>query len=122
MTELLPGMIALIFTVLVLIDSCILVTAFVYSRYIFSRYLMKHHRQKWDELVYAEYHGLNWFSFDKTPQLRKFRTESTDDLGDSNIRKMRRLSIDLFKIGITAWLSFLVIFIVVGIVFLIKGK
>lgn len=123
MADILPGIIALIFAIFVLIDGCIIIASFVYSRYIFSRYLMTHHRQKWEELVYKEYQGLNWFSFDKTLQLQKFRTESTEDLGDPNIRKMRQLSIYLFKTGVTVLLSFIVIFLVVGIAsLLIRGK
>ena len=100
MTELLPGIIALIVAIYVLINGCILIASFIYSRFIFNQYLRKHHRQKWEELVYTEPHGFNWFSSDITTQMWKFRTESAENLGDPNIPKMRKISVYLFKIGI----------------------
>ncbi|MFH1702058.1 MAG: hypothetical protein ABIB41_01335 [Nitrospirota bacterium] len=121
MTELLPGIIALIVAIYVLINGCILIASFIYSRFIFNQYLRKHHRQKWEELVYTEPHGFNWFSSDITTQMWKFRTESAENLGDPNIPKMRKISVYLFKIGIWGWLGLLIIFIAVGVVaFLIK--
>lgn len=119
MAQYLPGIIALIFAVSVLIDGCIIVAAFIYSRYIFSGYLMKHHRQKWDELVYEGYNGINLFCFDKTQKMQKFRTESVEDLGDPTIKKMRQISIYLFKTGVTVLISFMVIFIIIGIISLL---
>ncbi len=73
-------------------------------------------------VVYAEPHGFNWFSYDITTQMWKFRYKSKEDFGDPKIQKMRKISIYLFRIGIWGWLSLLLIFIVVGVVFLIKGK
>lgn len=121
MADILPGIIALIFAFLVLLNGCIFFASFIYSRFIFNYYLKKHHRQKWEELVFAEPHGFNFFSSDITTQMWKFRTESAEDLGDPNILTMRKVSIYLFRICIWGWLSILVIFIVVGIVaFLIR--
>ncbi|MFQ5853919.1 MAG: hypothetical protein ACE5JU_25450 [Candidatus Binatia bacterium] len=121
MADLVPGVVALVFGAFVLIDACLLFLSYIYSRFIFNRYLMKHHREKWEELVYtAEYQGLNLFSFDKTPQLRKFRSESDEDLGDPSIRKMRTISIYLFKTGILVWISLVVIFLVAGLAFVLS--
>ena len=116
MVDSVPGIVALVFAALVLIDACLIFGAYVYSRFFFNEYLRRFHRKKWEELAYqGEYQGLNLFSFDKTPQLRKFRCESTEDLGDPKIRKMRTISIYLFKTGIIAWISLVVIFALVGV-------
>ena len=113
-----PGAVALVFAAFVLIDAGLLLMSYIYSRFIFNRYLMRHHREKWEELVYTgEYQGLNLFSFDKTPQLRKFRYESGEDLGDANIRRMRKISIYLFKTGIIAWISLVVMLALAGLAF-----
>jgi len=109
------GIIAIIFAVIVFIDSCVIIASFVYSRIVFSNYLRKYHRQEWEKLAYAEPHGFNWFSSDMTVQMYKFRTESSEDFGDANIPKMRKISIYLFKFGIWGWLCLLVIFTIIGI-------
>ena len=122
MVESVPGIVALVFAAFVLIDACLILGAYVYTRFIFNRYLKKNHRQKWEELVYqGQYQGLNLISFDKTPQLRKFRSKSAEDRGDSKISKMRAISVYLFKTGIIAWVSLVVIFVFVGIFLVLSG-
>jgi hypothetical protein len=120
--ENLSGVIALVIVAYVLINSIIFIVFFVYSRFIFNYYLKKHHRQKWEELVYAEPHGLNWLSSDASPQMRKFRCDSKEDFGDIRLRKMRKVSIYLFRIGIWGWLSLLTIVIFISVAFFIFKK
>ena len=98
-------------------DALLILAAFVYTRLLFSGYLRRHHLRKWEELVYSpEYRGMNLLSFDKTPALRRFRCESSDDLGDSQVSRMRRISIYLFNTAIIAWLGLVVLVVIGGLV------
>ncbi len=106
------GALTLIFVSFLICDACLIIFSYIYSRFIFNRYLMRNHLTKWQELVYTDnYRGLNLFSFDKTEQLRKFRCDSKEDLGDPNITRMRRISVYLFRIGMLAWIGLIIIFI-----------
>jgi hypothetical protein len=121
MSELISGIIILIFVGLAIGDLCLILFSYIYSRYIFNRYLMRHHRHKWEELVYTNnYRGTAWFFFDKTPELEKFRSKSNEDLGDPNIARMRKISIRLFKAGIFGWLGIVLVFIVACVIYSLK--
>jgi len=100
-----------------LIDLLLIVAAYVYTRFLFSAYLRKYHRDKWDALVYsAAYRGLSLFAFDKSPAMRTFRYESTADLGDPEIPRMRRKSIWLLNTAIIAWLTLVGMVLLGGLV------
>src|SRR5574341_339564 len=120
MTEFQSGIIGLVLAIVVLLDACVILVSYIYSRFIFNRYLMKHQRQNWEELAYTgEYRGLNWFSFDKTRQLGEFRAKSSEDLGDPRIMRMRKIANYLFRTGILVWVSLLFVLISFGIVALL---
>jgi hypothetical protein len=111
-------MLGLIFAVAIVVDAALIVVAYLYSRFVFSEYLRRHHTKQWEEMVYSqEYRGLNILSFDKTPALWRFRCASNDDLGDSHIPRMRRLSIYLFNAAMIAWLGIAGIILVGGAFF-----
>src|SRR4030067_1812254 len=122
MAESVSGILALAVAVFVLMDAWLMFASYVYSRYIFYRYLKKNHKQEWEKLVSGSANrGPNLFSFDKTRELSRFRVNSNEDFGDPDIRKMRKLSIYLFKIGIWGWLLLVIGFAVVGILVLLTG-
>lgn len=115
------GLLALLLAGCVFLDALIILGSYIYSRFIFSGYLKRHHREKWEKLIYtAEYSGLNWRAFDKTPMMSKFRTESTEDFGDPKIQQIRKTSIYLFKIGMWGWIVILTIFIVMAVIVKIR--
>ena len=105
-----------VFSLALVVDATLIVAAYFYSRFIFSGYLRKHHPRRWEEMVYTqEYSGVNLLSFDKTPALHRFRCESTDNLGDPYLSRMRRLSIRLFNVAMIAWLGIVGILIIGGV-------
>jgi len=109
-------MIGVIFAVFILMDILLIVTAFVYARFVFSGYLRRHHPTKWNEMVYGSgYQGMNLLAFDKTPALRRFRCESSDDFDDPQVSKMRRISIYLFNTAIITWLGLVVLVLIGGL-------
>jgi hypothetical protein len=116
-------MLGLIFAVAIVVDAALIVVAYLYSRFAFCHYLRRHHGRQWEELVYGrDYRGFNVLSFDKTPALWRFRCESTDDLGDPRISRMRRLSIYLFKTAMIGWLGIAAIIVVGGVLFVLASK
>lgn len=116
------GILAIAFVSLVIADACVIMSAYICSRFIFNRYLKKYHRQKWEELVYdGDYWSVRLGYFDITPQMKKFRTESDDDLGDARITKLRKTSMYLFRIGIGGLVSLIIIFFVGGITAILLG-
>jgi hypothetical protein len=121
MNQFTSGILALLFAAFAIGDACLIILSYIiYSRFIFNAYLKKNHRKKWEELVYTDnYWGPGWFSFDKTEDLQKFRTECKEDLGDPNIPRMRRISIYLFKVGILGWISLVAVFAAACIVSLV---
>ena len=85
----LPEAVALALAACFFLDVAIFLVAQIYSRFVFDRYLKKNHRQKWEELVHgSDNWGPNLGGFDRTRQMHKFRTQSKEDLGDPNIRKL----------------------------------
>ena len=116
MTEYFSGIMALVLAGSVLVAGCVIIVSFIYSRFIFSNYLKRHHRTKWEHLVYTEPHGFNWFSSDLTNQLREFRCKSNEDLGDPKIKKMRTTSIYLFRVGILSLLGLMALFLFIGVI------
>ena len=116
------GLVALFAAVYLFVDIGIIFSAYICSRFVFNGYLKKYHRAKWEDLVYTDkYNSLNLLSFDKTTLISEFRTDSTDDLGDPRIRKIRRISILLFNIGMWGWLALVVAFLGGAILFRLFG-
>lgn len=110
------GILAISYFVLLVLDIVTVFAAYVYSRFVFSGYLKKRHRTKWKELVLTDHlFGLNFFAFDKSPEMYDFRVKSNDNLGDLRVQQIRRISIILFRVGMFGWLGLLLAFIVVAV-------
>lgn len=113
-------MLGLIVAIAIVVDAVLIIVAYLYSRFVFSEYLRRHHSKQWEEMVYGqEYRGLNVLAFDKTLALWRFRCESTDDLGDPRVSRMRRLSIYLFNTAMIAWLGIAGIIVIGGVLFVL---
>ena len=110
------GVLALVFAILIVVDICLVAWSYVYSRFIFSRYLKKNHEKKWEELARPDYPGFYRLGFfDRTEELRQFRCDSDDDLGDPEVVRMRRISITLFRTGLIGWMVLAALFLLVGL-------
>lgn len=122
MSELSQGLLGLGLAILVLLDGCLIVGAYIYSRYVFSWYLRTHHTVKWQELVHGEaYRGPSLFAFDKTRAIAHFRAQETDDLGDPKVAAMRRKSLRLFRAAIALWLVIVAGGLIAGLALLVAS-
>ena len=75
--------------------------ALLYSRFLFDSYLRRHHGYCWSRLRAGR--AAPFLATDATYEMGKFRADIKDDLGDSQLKKMKLTSRLLYRVSVGLW-------------------